>query len=110
MFKTRSRLLIALVLFGVLGAAVGAAQADLVKLGDPPSDRIGRSAYLPGATPDAGEPDKPETGPPPRMSMTPGGRASKPVVQADTRTVVLLAETFRWTWVIWLARYLNQTP
>ncbi len=110
MLKLCSRLLIALVLVGALGAAAGSAQADPVRLGQYPSDPIGKGALRPGATPNAGEPDVSNNSPPPRMSMTSGVRASEPVIGSDARRLVSLAEALRWTWVIWLARYLNSTP
>lgn len=108
MFKTRSKLLIALVLFGVLGAAVGAARADLVRYTATPGDQIG-TTYQPNANPDAGEPDNPHNGPS-RLGMTAGARGNEPVNGPAPRAVVSLAEALRWTWVIWLARYLNHTP
>ncbi|MEO5617023.1 MAG: hypothetical protein ABIS67_04575 [Candidatus Eisenbacteria bacterium] len=108
MFKTRSKLLIALVLFGALGSAEVWAQVDLVKFSANPSDPIG-STYQPGSNPDAGEPDNPNNGPP-RLAMTPGSRGTEPVIGPTSRAKVSLAEQLRWIWVIWMARYLNQTP
>jgi hypothetical protein len=108
MFKTRSKLLIALVLFGVMGSSAGRAHSDPLKFSVNPSDPIG-STYQPGVNPDAGEPDNPNNGPS-RLGMIPGGRGSEPVMGAAPRRVVSLAEMVRWTWAIWLARYLDQTP
>ena len=108
MFKTCSKLLVALVLFGVAVSTAGRAQADLAKFSVNPSEPIG-SSYQPGSSPDAGEPDNPNNGPS-RLAMSPGTRVSEPVIGPAPRMVVSLAEKLRWAWVIWMARYLNQAP
>lgn len=104
MFKTRSNLLIALVLFGALGAATAVAHADSFKHSASPGEPVSGEAYQPGSSPDAGEPDNPNGS---RLAMSYGGRGSEPVVGAEPRTLASLAETLRWAWVIWLARYLS---
>ena len=109
MHKTRSRLLIALVLFGVVSAAVVHAQSltsgkRVYSTGDPSI----KGTLQPGATPNAGEPDV-TSGAPQRMSMTPKGGVARPAVVPGGLKAIPQFETFRWAWAIWMARYLNQS-
>ena len=110
MRQNRNRLLIiTLVLFGVLIAAAASAQTvRLQRYGS--VDLIGRNAYQPGATPNAGEPDV-GVSTPNRASMRSNGRGDTPSVGTTVpRVTNSLAETLRWAWVIWMARYLNLAP
>jgi len=108
MREKRNRLLITLVLFGVLSAAAAHAQTSLVRFGKAPTSPLGYSAYQPGATPTAGEPDVGQGGPT-RLSMTPTTPRleTTTTTTAQTRMFVPFATTLRWAWVIWMARYLN---
>lgn len=108
MSKSRSTLLIALVLAGTLGMAAGSAHADLSRLGVNPADPMGRRDAYPGATPNAGEPDKPEQTNP-RMNMNRTDRYVIPGVPSGSSDVAL-KQWFRVAWVIWMARYLNPNP
>ena len=113
MQKTRSKLLVTLVLFGVFSAALANAQtAGSVRFGQVPVDPIGKSAFNPGATTNgSGEPDVGQGSPAPsRCALSPVGRAGEPVMQPRSRTALPLADALRWAWVIWMARYLNQAP
>lgn len=105
---TRNRLLIALVLICVSGAGAKDALAGMVKLGDPPSDPVFKTSVLrPGALPDAGEPDRPDPSP----TRTSGGateRMGESTIVSGAHSLRSLAESLRWTWVIWMARYLNR--
>ena len=104
---TRSKLLVALVLIGVSGVGMIDASATTVKLVEsPPSGPIVTNVFLqPQATPDAGEPDLPNA--PPRTGAS-RDRGGEPSLGSGVGTVRSLAETLRLTWVIWMARYLNQ--
>jgi len=108
MFKKRSRLLIALVLFSVLGLSPGVARADGITLSYASANPVPNSPHDVGQ--DAGEPDRPDYSPPPRVSMMAGGRGSEPVARVETRKLVSVSEMLRWTWVVWMARYLNLNP
>lgn len=108
MRKIRNRLLITLVLFGVLSAAAAYAQTGGVSLGKLPSDPYGKNSYQPAPT--AGEPDVGQTSPN-RAAMSSTGTAGtfKPVM-FPARSIPAYVQVLRWTWVSWMARYLNQTP
>ena len=108
MRKTRSRLLITLVLFGVLTAAAVNAQ---VRLGYMPVDPTSRGEE-PSAVPNAGEPDIGQTGPTHLASIHESrGRTVAVAGSAQSQLVKQsLARDLRVAWVIWMARYLNPTP
>jgi hypothetical protein len=104
---TRSRLLIALVLYGVLGVGVLEASANLVKLSEPPpSSPVSAPIFQPGASPDAGEPDYPNQSP--RINGSAREQRGEPTLSPTTSVVRTLAESLRWTWVVWMARYLSR--
>ena len=109
MRKIRNKLLIALVLFGVVLAA--GANAQTVRPSQfgysPLAATSPKSAFLPGASPTAGEPDVGQGSAPIRLSMRGSARTSQPVV---TSSSVKLVSTLRWAFAMWMARYLNQTP
>lgn len=109
MRKIRNRLLITLVLFGVLSAV--AAHAQTVSIGKLPADPVGKSVYDPPPAPTAGEPDVGQTAPQ-RNDLSSNRVSSHGVVWKTSPQVVKLssADAFRWAWVIWMARYLNQLP
>jgi hypothetical protein len=110
MHRTRSRLLIALVLLGVVSAGMTLARpTGAVTLGYLPGDP-GSNVRLPGQPPDpdAGEPDVTQSGTQPGKfnAMVPSrdGR----VLNVVSPRALPLSEVFRWTWVIMNARYLNR--
>ena len=113
MHKTRSKLLITLVLVGVFSAALANAQtAGSVRFGHMPADPVGKSAFNPGATTNgSGEPDVGQGSPAPtRMAARQIVRAGESAIQPKSPAVMPLGDALRWAWVIWMARYLNQAP
>ena len=113
MHRTRSRLLIALVLLGVLCAGMTLARpTGAVTLGYLPSEP-GSSVRLPGQppNPDSGEPDVTQSGAQPGgkiNAMVPSRDGGRVLSSASLRALPL-SEVFRWTWVIMNARYLNRS-
>lgn len=110
MRKIRNRLLITLVLFGVLLAAVSHAQT--VSIGKLPADPIGKSGYDPSVPRNTGEPDAGDHSPQrSNLSTTRVGSQGALGWKSTSQTINLSSsDAIRWAWVIWMAQYLNQLP